>query len=77
MTVAKRDIIDGMECLGVRQGDCLCAHSSLKSFGHVDGGARSEDKNGDLLPLKAGGAEIWTGAILAQDCRVKYFTCIG
>lgn len=39
--VTKQDIIDGLVELGLRAGDTVVAHSSLKSFGEVDGGADS------------------------------------
>lgn len=37
--ISSRDILDGLKQLGVRAGDLLVVHSSLSSFGHVDGGA--------------------------------------
>ncbi len=37
--VRKDDIVAGLGRLGVAGGDCLMVHSSLKSFGHVEGGA--------------------------------------
>lgn len=37
--VTKKDIVDGLRELGLEAGDVLVVHSSLKSFGHVDGGA--------------------------------------
>ena len=36
--VTKDDIIRGLRALGVRPGDLLQVHSSMKSFGHVEGG---------------------------------------
>ena len=38
-SVTETDIRQGLECLGVRKGDSLLVHSSLRSFGHVAGGA--------------------------------------
>jgi len=37
--VNKGDIKDGLRKLGLKKGDSVGVHSSLKSFGHVDGGA--------------------------------------
>ena len=37
--VAKSDILHGLDELGIRQGEVTYVHSSLKAFGHVDGGA--------------------------------------
>ena len=39
MTVTKNDILDGFNRLGIRPGDTFVSHSSLASFGHVEGGA--------------------------------------
>ncbi len=39
--VGKRDILEGVRKVGVQSGDVLLAHSSLKSFGSVDGGAET------------------------------------
>lgn len=39
MTVNKSDIINGLREIGVKAGDTLLVHSSLKSLGQVDGGA--------------------------------------
>jgi aminoglycoside 3-N-acetyltransferase len=38
-TVTKAQIRDGLQYLGVVAGDALLVHSSLRSFGHVKGGA--------------------------------------
>ncbi len=38
-TVHKEDILKGFASLGIRRGDALLFHSSLKSFGDVQGGA--------------------------------------
>lgn len=37
----QRDLEDGFQEIGVRQGMMLEVHSSLSSFGHVDGGAEA------------------------------------
>ena len=37
--VTGMDIRQGLERMGVREGDSLLVHSSLRSFGHVEGGA--------------------------------------
>lgn len=37
--VTKEDIIKGLKGLGLKKGDTILVHSSLKSFGYVDGGA--------------------------------------
>lgn len=37
--LTKKDIKDGLLGLGLRPGDNVMVHSSLKSFGYVDGGA--------------------------------------
>ena len=39
--VTRQDIIDGIRSLGVEAGDLLLVHSSLRSFGRVEGGARA------------------------------------
>lgn len=39
--VSKADITDGLRRLGVSAGDVMMAHSSLSSFGWVDGGAEA------------------------------------
>src|SRR5687767_7285300 len=39
--VTKQDIIDGIRSLGVQPGDLMLVHSSLSSFGRVDGGAKA------------------------------------
>jgi aminoglycoside 3-N-acetyltransferase len=37
--VTKEIIVNGFKKLGLKQGDAVLVHSSLSSFGHVDGGA--------------------------------------
>tara|TARA_B100000809_G_scaffold190440_2_gene189046 strand:+ start:1801 stop:2688 length:888 start_codon:yes stop_codon:yes gene_type:complete len=39
--VDRQDIVDGLRSLGVEPGMGLMVHSSLKSFGHVEGGAKT------------------------------------
>ncbi len=39
--VAGKDIVGGLQRLGVRAGEVLFCHSSLSSFGHVEGGAQA------------------------------------
>ena len=40
-SVTKEDIKAGLQRLGIRTGDVLGVHSSLSSFGHVEGGAHT------------------------------------
>ncbi|BCN32307.1 AAC(3) family N-acetyltransferase [Anaeromicropila herbilytica] len=40
-TISKQDIISGLQKIGVRPGMELEVHSSLKSFGYVEGGAKT------------------------------------
>lgn len=37
--ITKQEIISGLQSLGIRPGMELEVHSSLKSFGYVEGGA--------------------------------------
>ncbi len=39
MSITTDQIVEGIRALGVRPGDLLLAHTSLKSFGEVEGGA--------------------------------------
>jgi len=39
--VTRKDIVEGLEALGLRSGDVAFVHSSLSSFGHVEGGAET------------------------------------
>ncbi len=41
MKIQKHDIIRGLKEVGIKAGDIVLVHSSLKSFGYVDGGALS------------------------------------
>ncbi len=38
-TITQADIVSGLRSLGLRAGDHALVHSSLSSFGHVEGGA--------------------------------------
>lgn len=38
-SVTKVDLVDGFRYLGIRHGDVVMIHSSLRKMGHVDGGA--------------------------------------
>ena len=38
-TVRKSDIVQGLRELGLKEGDAILVHSSLSSFGYVEGGA--------------------------------------
>lgn len=38
-TVGRKEILEGLARLGFQTGDTLLVHSSLRSFGHVEGGA--------------------------------------
>lgn len=40
-TITTTDIADGLRALGVQPGAVVLAHSSLKRFGHVEGGAEA------------------------------------
>lgn len=37
----RKDIVQGFKNLGLREGDIVLVHSSLRSFGYVDGGAET------------------------------------
>ena len=41
MEVTRRDLVEGLLRLGLVEGDLIQVHSSLSSFGHVDGGAEA------------------------------------
>lgn len=41
MNITKQDIINGLLDLGLKSGDEIEVHSSLSSFGYVDGGAET------------------------------------
>jgi aminoglycoside 3-N-acetyltransferase len=53
MSVTRQEIMEGLRTLGLAEGDLVQVHSSLSSFGHVEGGA---DTVVDAL-LKAVGAK--------------------
>jgi len=38
-TVRKSDIVQGLRALGLKEGDAVLVHTSLSSFGYVEGGA--------------------------------------
>ena len=40
-TIKKEDIVAGLRSLGLASGEGVVVHSSLKSFGRVDGGAET------------------------------------
>lgn len=40
-TVTRKDIVEGLRGLGLHRGDGVMVHSSLKSFGRVEGGAQT------------------------------------
>ncbi len=40
-TVTHADIVAGLRSMGVQPGDLILVHSSLSSFGHVEGGAET------------------------------------
>lgn len=40
-SVTQADIADGLRKLGLKQGDVAFVHSSLSSFGYVEGGAET------------------------------------
>jgi aminoglycoside 3-N-acetyltransferase len=44
MSVTRHHIADGIRAMGVGAGDLLVVHSSLSSFGHVEGGANAAAK---------------------------------
>lgn len=53
-TVTSADIAAELRRLGIAQGDLIMAHSSLKSFGYVEGGAEAV-VDGLLLAVAPGG----------------------
>ncbi|MBT3604439.1 MAG: hypothetical protein HN521_15385 [Candidatus Latescibacteria bacterium] len=38
MNVQDKHILDGLKSLGIKPGDILFVHSSLRSFGNINGG---------------------------------------
>lgn len=65
--VTRKDILEGLRALSISQGDILLVHSSLKSFGQVEGGA---DAVIDAL-LEAVGAE-GTVMVPTITCRREH-----
>ena len=64
MALSKKDLIKGFKELGIQKGDTLLVHSSLSSFGRIEGGPdtliealiETIGKNGTLLmPVFSGG----------------------
>lgn len=55
-TVAQNDIVEGLRALGISEGDTIFFHSSLSSFGHVEGGA--ETVVGGLLEVLGEGGTL-------------------
>lgn len=41
ITVCKKDIASGLTDIGLKQGDVVIVHTSLKSIGYVCGGAQA------------------------------------
>ena len=40
-TVSKKDIVEGLREIGLKEGDIVIVHTSLKSMGYVCGGAQT------------------------------------
>ena len=40
-TVTKTDVLNALKIIGIKKGDLLLVHSSLKSFGRIEGGAET------------------------------------
>ena len=47
--MTRETLIDDLDRLGVRQGDCVMLHSSLSSLGRVEGGAETVVEADDLV----------------------------
>lgn len=78
--ISRSDIAEGFRALGIVRGDNILLHSSLKSFGRVDGGADTVldgilDALGDagtlLVPTLTGGPELSPANPPHIDLRVK------
>jgi aminoglycoside 3-N-acetyltransferase len=37
--LTKQEIIDGLQAIGLKQGDVVLIHTAMRTFGHIDGGA--------------------------------------
>ena len=37
--LTKKQIIDGLHAIGLKQGDVVLIHTAMRTFGHIDGGA--------------------------------------
>ena len=37
--LTKKQIIDGLHAIGLKQGDVVLVHTAMRTFGHIDGGA--------------------------------------
>ena len=37
--LTKQQIIDGLQAIGLKQGDVVLIHTAMRTFGHIDGGA--------------------------------------
>ena len=37
--LTKQEIIDGLEAIGLKQGDVVLIHTAMRTFGYIDGGA--------------------------------------
>ncbi len=75
-TIAKQDIINGLLDLGLKSSDEIEVHSSLSSFGYVEGGAETvisalkeavgeNDARAYSLFIKKYGAEKYTDTIIS------------
>src|SRR5688500_11949864 len=62
VSVAKTDLLRGLDALGARPACCLMVHASLSRFGQVDGGAATVVE----ALREAAGAD---GAVIAPSFR--------
>lgn len=63
--LTKQDIIDHLRNLGIKKGDTLLVHSSMKAIGDVDGGA---DTVLDALVETVCGNNAWSSDENAEEC---------